>query len=299
VRRFGFQFTPAHHWRAFLLAGLGLIAGATALAAPASKATRVPSEFVQLGKPDQAKGAEILAEFRNLGIAGDYYLQFEMRVMPRRGAETVYAGRLWGSRNELGPMSRVVLEDGQGGVHRLLIQSGPSPRIWNWLPGQTAPQLMPDAGIYRPLLEDAELTAFDLLMPYLYWEDFEFEGVSKVLGRAAHTFLLTPPAGDSADEGRLAAVRVQLDTQFRAMVQSELIDANGEAYKSLTLRDLKKVSDQWMIKAIDLRNEQTRNKTRFQVVRAAVGLDLSPNVFEAASLAEEIVPPENTEFLGR
>lgn len=277
----------------------GLIIGAPAWAGPASKTTRVPSEFVQFGEPDQAKGAEILAEFRNLGIAGDYYLQFELRVMPRRGDEVAYTGRLWGSRNEKGPVSRVVLEDGQGGVHRLLIQSGPVPRIWNWRPGQESPQRLPESGVYRPLLEGTELTAFDLLMPYLYWNDFVFEGVSKVLGRAAHTFLLKPPPDDPADGGRLAAVRVQLDTQFRAMVQSELIDAKGDAYKSLTLRDLKKVSDQWMIKAIDLRNEQTRDKTRFQVIRAAVGLDLSPAVFEPESLAEEIIPPENTEFLGR
>ena len=292
-----FQSTPARYWRAFLLAGL--IACVSAWAGPPSKTTRVPSEFVQFGEPDQAKGAEILAEFRNLGIAGDYYLQFELRVMPRRGDEVVYAGRLWGSRNETGPISRVVLEDGQGGVHRLLIQSGSAPRIWNWRPGQTSPEVMPDSGVYRPLLAGTELTPFDLLMPYLYWEEFVFEGVSKVLGRAAHTFRLQAPAGDPADDGRLAAVRVQLDTQFRAMVQSELLDATGESYKSLTLRDLKKVGDQWMIKAIDLRNERTRDKTRFQVVRAAVGLDLSPTVFEAASLAEEITPPANTEFLGR
>lgn len=270
-----------------------------ALAAPPSKATRIPSGVVQLESPDQAKGARILHEFRQLGIAGDYFLQFELRVMPRRSGTVVYQGRLWGSRNEQGPISRVVLEDGRGGGQRLLLQGGFAPRIWSWSHSLAEPLALGSAGLYQPLLAGAELTAFDLLMPYLYWEDFTFEGVSKVLGRTTHTFLLRPPAGDQADDGRLKAVRVQLDTQFRAMVQAELIDAAGAAYKSLTLRDLKKVADQWMIKVIDLRNEQTRDKTRFQVLRAAVGLDLSPAIFEPGALAMEIASPERTEALGR
>ncbi|MCC6414996.1 MAG: outer membrane lipoprotein-sorting protein [Opitutaceae bacterium] len=292
------KVTPARLWRAFLLAGLAGLA-IPASAAPASKTTRVPSDFGQFGPPDQAKGERILGEFRNLGVAGDYYLQFELQVLPRRGERMVYAGRLWGGRNESGPISRVELEDGRGQVQRLLIQSGPEPRIWSGRQGESTEQLMPAASLYAPLLEGSELTPFDLLMPYLYWRDFVFEGVSKVLGRAAHTFLMKPPAGDPAEGGRLAAVRVQLDTQFRAMVQSELLNTQGEVYKSLTLRDLKKVGDQWMIKAIDLRNEQTRDKTRFQVLRAAVGLDLSPAVFEPSSLAGLIAPPEQTESLGR
>ncbi|MFZ9682974.1 MAG: hypothetical protein ACO3DQ_07215, partial [Cephaloticoccus sp.] len=225
--------------------------------------------FVQFGEPDQAKGVEILREFRGLGIAGDYYLEFDLTFLPRRGDAVVYRGRLWGSRNADGPISRVVLEDGTGGVRKLLIQNGPVPGAWWWEDGMGAPKALPESEIYAPLLPGAELTPFDLLMPYFYWEEFRFEGVSKVLGRAAHTFLLRPPPGDPADGGKLAGVRVQLDTQFRAMVQSELIGPDGEPYKSLTLRDLKKVSDQWMIKVVDLRNEVTRDKTRFEVRRAA------------------------------
>lgn len=291
------QSTPARIWRAFLL--IGCLAPALLVAGPSSKTSRVAPGFLQLGDPDQEKGAQILQEFRGLGIAGDYYLQFELRVMPRRGDEIVYNGQLWGSRNELGPVSRVVLHDGKGGVYRLLIQNGVSPAVWSWNAAMAKPEAMPEAGLYAPLLPGTELTPFDLLMPYFYWDDFTFEGVSKVLGRAAHTFLLRPPAGDAADGGRLAGVRVQLDTQFRAMVQSELIGKDGEAYKSLTLRDLKKVSDQWMVKAVDLRNETTRDKTRFQVLRAALNLDLSPRVFSPDSLAEQITPPEQTESLGR
>jgi hypothetical protein len=285
------HFAPALFWRAFLWS----IAIATSgWAGPAAKTNRTADGFIQLGQPDQEKGAAILREFRGLGIAGDYYLEFELRVQPRRGDETVYTGRLWGSRNEFGPISRVVVDDPAGGQRRLLIQNGPQPAVWSWQDGH------PDTAVtqlFEPLLPATELTLFDLQMPYLYWDDFIFEGVNKILGRAAHTFLLKPPA-ETAYTG-FSGVRVQLDTQFHAMVQSTVLDTAGRDMKTLTLRDLKKVGDQWMIKAIDLRNEVTRDKTRFQVTHVALNLDLSPLIFSPGTLGEPVIPPVNTVSLGR
>uniref|UniRef100_UPI0040494C84 outer membrane lipoprotein-sorting protein n=1 Tax=Cephaloticoccus sp. TaxID=1985742 RepID=UPI0040494C84 len=264
------------------------------MAGPAAKTIRPSDSFIQLGQPDQEKGAEILREFRRLGIAGDYYLEFELRVMPRRGEETVYTGRLWGSRNELGPISRVVVDDAAGNQRRLLIQNGPNPAVWSWQNGQPSSTA---ARLFDPLLPATELTLFDLQMPYLYWDDFIFEGVNKILGRAAHTFVLRPPTNSAYPA--LGAVRVQLDTQFHAMMQSTVLSPAGAEVKTLTVRDLKKVDDQWMVKAIDLRNEVTRDKTRFQVTRAALNLDLSPQVFSPESLGEAVTPPANTVSLGR
>lgn len=276
---------------------LGGCLAVSAFAGPAAKTIRTPDGFAQFGEPDQEKGAEILREFRGIGIAGDYYLEFELRVQPRRGEETVFPGRMWGSRNELGPISRVTVEDPAGGTRRLILQNGPQPAVWAWQDGSAEIQATTTERLFEPLLPATELTLFDLQMPYLYWDDFVFEGVNKILGRTAHTFLLRPPGG--ADYGKLAAVRVQLDTQFHAMVQSTLIDRDGKGYKTLTVRDLKKVGEQWMVKAIDLRNEATRDKTRFQVTRAALNLDLSPQVFAPESLAEEVARPSDTVSLGR
>lgn len=276
------------------------MAAATAAfgAGPASKSTRPPPNFVQFGRPDQAEGAKILQEFRGVGIAGDYYLEFELQVRPRRGDEQVFRGQLWGGRSQTGPVSRVVLHGADGAVHRLLIQNGPAPAVWSWSQGQA--QVAPATldRLFTPLLPETDLTLFDLEMPYLFWTDFVFEGVSKVRGRAAHTFLLYPPADVAAAYPDLHGVRVQLDTQYHALVNAELIDADNRAYKSLSLLDLKKVDDQWMVKTIDLRNEATRNKTRFQVTKAALGLDLSPAVFTPDALDGTIEPPARLVPLG-
>ncbi|MBC8040139.1 MAG: hypothetical protein H7Y06_06330 [Opitutaceae bacterium] len=260
-----------------------------------SRRYRPPARYVQFGKPDQAEGRKILENFRQQGIAGDYYLEFDLRVLPRRGdTRVVTGGRLWGSRNDTGPVSRVELPAVESSpVRRLLVQNGAQGAVWVSPPsaGQTTGAGALDAAALFTPLAGTGLTAFDLQMPYLYWSDFVFEGVAPVRGRPAHVFLLYPPEDIAALKPEMTGVRVYLDTQFGALVQSQQIGAEERVLKSLNVLDLKKVDDQWMVKTIDLRDEVTRDKTQFVVTGAALGLDFSGVLFEPASLAEAITPP--------
>lgn len=256
-----------------------------------SRRYRPPAHYVQIGKPDQAEGRRILEDFRLKGIAGDYYLEFALRVLPRRGDERTVPGRLWGGRNDRGPISRVILQPGViGSESRLLVQNGPRSAVWAWpgSDGQVSP--LGSAALFSPLAS-TDLTAFDLQMPFIYWNDFVFEGVEPVRGRPAHVFLLYPPADIAAQKPDLAGVRVYLDTQFGALVQAEQIGDGNRVLKSITVLDLKKVDDQWIVKTIEVRDETTRNKTQFAITGAALGLDFSGGLFEPAALADTITPP--------
>jgi len=259
---------------------------------------RPPPSYTAGGRPDQAEGAQILRDFRAAGLSGSYWLAFELRVMPRHGAERVIPGQLLGSRNEAGPVSRLTLP-GAGGLateQRWLFQSGPHPAAWSWsgASGRTEPLAGTDA--FQPLA-GTDLTLFDLQMPYLYWPEFVYEGVANVRGRPAHSFVLYPPADLAAARPELTGVRVLLDTQFQALVQAEMLGAKGAAVKSFTVLDLKKVGDQWMLKSVDLRNDVTRDKTRFSVTAAALNLGLPPATFTAHALADEppVVPADRIE----
>ena len=259
-----------------------------------SKHYRPPARYVQFGQPDQAEGRKILETFRQQGIAGDYYLEFELRVMPRRGdTRVVSGGRFWGGRNEIGPVSRVELPAVEGAsARRLLVQNGPTSSVW--IAGATATAALPgalDPSALFTRLAGTDLTAFDLQMPFLYWSDFIFEGVAPVRGRPAHVFLVYPPADIVALKPELSGVRIFLDTQFGALVQAQQIGSEERVLKSTTVLDLKKVDDQWMVKTIDLRDETTRNKTQFIVTGAALGLDFSGALFDAAALGSTVTPP--------
>jgi len=243
--------------------------------------------YVGGSKADQTEGARILADFRQAGIAGTHWLSFELRVMPRKGAERLLEGELFGTHGPQGPLSRLRLADG-----RWLIQSGPAPAAWTApadgavRPATTAETLQPIAG--------TDFSLFDLQMPFLHWTDFVYEGLAKVRSRPAHRFLLYPPTDFAAARPDLSAVRVFIDTQFQALVQIEQLGPDGRVMKSVALIDLKKVGEQWLVKSVDLRNHVTRGKTRLTFKAVALDLALPADTFAPAQLTEPVpvVPRE-------
>ncbi len=250
-----------------------------------------PKDYVQFSKPDQAEGRRILVDFRQRGLLADLYLQFELRVFPRKGETRIVPARLWAGRNDQGPIWRLELSPGDPAQRRLLVQNGQQSALWSWQPSSVAVVASLGLDGLFERLADTDLTAFDLQMPFLYWSDFIFEGVSRVRGRPAHVFLMYPPVEVTARRPELKGVRVYLDTQFNALVQAEQIGAQERSLKSITVLDLKKVEGQWIAKSVDVRDEETRNKTRFAVTQAAVGQSFPPELFDPASLSEAKQPP--------
>ncbi|HWZ94842.1 MAG TPA: outer membrane lipoprotein-sorting protein [Opitutaceae bacterium] len=269
----------------FLLFGL-------ALAAHAQPRFLPQPEYGQLGAPDQAEGRRVLEDFRAKGIAGDYFLEFELHVLPRRGDERVLAGQFWGTRNGQGPLSRVaiVTDAAKKTELHLLVQNGPSPAVWSW-DGSDAAKPLDVAALFAPVA-GTNLTAFDLQMPFLYWPDFDYQGLARLRGRPTHQFLLHPPKDFAEKYPSLAGVRVYLDTQFNALVQVELVGHDGQTLKTISLLELKRIGEQWIPKSFDVRDEVTRDKTRFLVKGAALGLKLPPEVFMPAQLAGTVNPPD-------
>jgi len=260
-----------------------------------SRLNRPPPRYLQLSPPDQKEGAEILRGLRATGPAGDYYLEFELRVLPRRGEETRVPGRLWGGRNREGPISRLALKiPAASGTEfterRILVQGGPKPAAWAWPAGTGATIELDDAALFSPLA-GTDLSAFDLQMPFLYWTDFVYEGKTRLQDRPTDTFLLYPPASLAARRPDLYAMRVYLDPQYHALVQAEQLGEGERVLKSFRVVSLRKIGDSWIVRSVELRDEATRNKTRFFVTAAALELDFSGSVFDPGGLATALTPP--------
>jgi hypothetical protein len=278
----------------FLLAGAGMALLLMPVRLTADHGLRPPTSYAQFGKPDQNEGRKVIEDFRRQGIAAPYYLDFSLRVMPRRGPEKLYHGEMRGARNDQGTISRLSLRPAGNltdtGELRLLIQNGPAPAVWRWIPAQPSTVTRLAVGeLFQPVGE-TDLTAFDLQMPFLYWPDFTYEGLAKLRGRPAHQFLMYPPDDMLRLYPTLTGVRVYLDTQFNALVQAELIGEKNQVIKSITVLDLRKVKDQWIVESLDLRDETTHNKTRFEVQGAALNLDFVGTLFEPESLKDVVAP---------
>lgn len=276
------NFTPATPWRAFFV--LGLTALAPVFAGPPPTAT--PPSLAQVGKPNSAEAARILDQFRHSGWVG--YVEFDLHALPRRGDETVYHGRLWGGTNDQGAVTRIEVTDGHGAMHRFLLQNGDRAAVWKVVDGKVA--TVDVAAWFQPLIPGVEITAFDLEMPFLYWPDVRVESVTRVRGRPAYEFLFHPPADFTARNPSLALVRAFFDAQFNAPLQVELAN-DHEITKTTSLVDLKRVGEQTVPKSFDVRNDATRDKTRFEVTAVALKLEFPSAIFAPAALTEEVRPP--------
>jgi hypothetical protein len=255
-----------------------------------------PPELAQIGKPDAAEAQRLLTQFRESGIAGAYYFEFDLIELPRRGDEKRFQGRLWGGRNEQGAIERIALRDAGGNEHRLLVQNGPNAAGWQVVGGQVQP--LGVAALLDPVIPGVELSAFDLQMPFLYWPGATVASLRRIRGRPAHEFVFPPPAAFASAHPELSAVRSYFDTQFNAPMQTELLGRDGRATKTLTLLDLKKINGQYIPKSFEVRDEVSRNKTRLVVTGAALDVRLPASIFapaeltgEAASLPVEAIAP--------
>jgi len=279
---------PAGRWRAFFLAGS--VAVATILRAGPPTTAQRPPELAQTGTPDPAEVRQVLEQLRHQGVAGEYFLEFRLRVRPRRGDERIVDGRLWGARNADGPLTRVSVGEGTE-ERRLLVQNGPHSAAWRWSAADGRVEQLGVDALFDPLVPDTDITAFDLQMPFLFWENYTYQGLDRFAGRPAYAIVLRPPAEFAAKHPGLTGVRVHLDSQYNALVQTELLGPGDAVTKTMSLVDLKKVGEQWIPRTFDLRDERTRDKTRFEVTAAALGLDFAPTVFEPGELVTRIAPP--------
>ncbi len=240
--------------------------------------------------PDRAGALAILDRFRRSIYAEPIYLEFELREMPRRGDEHLYHGRLWGARNDGGPVARFELNPGNGApAHHILVQGGPDSSLW--ISDGTGKAVRNENALLAPLVPGVQMTPFDLQMPYLYWLDASFAGEERLRGRAANVYAFTPPAEFTAAYPGVRSVRVYLDTQYDALMQSEVTGPGGRVAKTLSLLELRKVGDRWIPRDLDVRDDLTRDKTRLSVTAIAIGIRADPAVFDPASLGAAAAAP--------
>jgi len=277
----------------FLCALVGVLAWSVQSLEAQQKANRPEPRFVSRGEPDPAEGREIMSTFRRLGLPGDYFLEFNLEVLPRRGERSVVNGRMWGSRNEMGPVSRIDLAPtAKTPPTHLITQNGPESEAWRYLAGEntSVEQLGPHA--IMDDLAGTGLRIFELQMPFIHWSDYVFEGVTRIRGRSVHAFLMYPPEAFASAHPEVAAVRLHLDVNFHALMQAVVLGDGEVPLRKLTVLDLKKLGDQWIVKSIDVRDEVTRDKVKFEVTGAALNLDLSPQLYSPAELLVPLASPE-------
>jgi len=255
-----------------------LLAAAAAIhCAEAQPKGRPDPRFVQPDQIDPATGTQVLEAFRSARTAGDYDFDFIFVNRPRGGENRTLTGRMLGTWDQAGHAlgrADVLLPDGH--TLQLLYKGGTDGAIYEGRQGQVAQKLDGEAR-FAPIAEGLTFTPFELQMPFLFWTDYVYEGTRKLMGRPAHYFILYPPVDFESQQ--IGAVRVAIDADFMVMLMAEELDHDGNPFKDFRINGFKKVDGQWIVKEIDLVNETSKDRTRFKVIGARVGLTLPAELF--------------------
>ena len=242
-------------------------------------------------KIDQPEGVRRMAAFRNQRLMGDYCFRFELEHLPRAQKTVSYYGTMWGSWNELGPVTRIKLnanaEVGFNMPVELIIQSGPQAKVWSRTAAGDFELLKGDA-LFESVIPGVTYSAFDLQMPFFYWEEFLYEGPARERSQIVQLFSMQAPVGSYAYERGISAVRLGLHDVYDALLRVEVLDENSEELSRFTVESFKKVQGEYIVKEVTLKDYATRDRTRFKVKAAIVGLGLDEALFDAS---EPVNPP--------
>jgi|GEM_PF-279628 len=240
---------------------------------------------------DQEQGQALIEQFRRQRLQGDFIFKFNLEHLPYRGAEKRYHGMLMGTWNEDGPLNRMVLwPEGKSRVFEvgLLIQGGEQPAVWK-VDAQGQKVAIDTEQLVQPLLDDFIYTPFDILMPFVFWQDFQYEGSRRVRSRRAHLFRMYPPEAFKQAYPGVNCVRLKLDARYNALLGAEVLDDIDARLRVFTVVSFEKVDAQYIVKVIDLIDKISRDKTRMEVVSAAVNVRIPPDMFDPDAL-EPVIP---------
>lgn len=236
---------------------------------------------------DEDQAAGHMAAFRAQQLAENFCFRFQLEHKPRRGRTLRYKGVMYGSQSDKGLISRFSLFPAEVGSTtvgqspvELIVHNGVSPKVWMRRQLSSPFVLIDGAALFEPVFEGVLYTPFDLQMPFVHWNNYDYEGPSRILSRIAQCFSMYPPENSLASLEGVTAVRVAIDDAYSALLQAEVLEADEQVRTRFTVRGLKKVQGHYIIKEIELKDMVSKDATTFKVNAASVGLDFDAAVFD-------------------
>ena len=144
-----------------------------------------------------------------------------------------------------------------------IIREGLSYNIWKRDAQSPVFQVLEEALWFKPLIEGVIFRPVDLIMPYLQWHKYSYEG-PRVMGlrSVVDDFIFMPDEGMAYAEHGIDAVRLSIDRQYKGIRKVEYL--NGESILStLSILGVKKINGLWALSRISL--ERNGSKTIFKL----------------------------------
>lgn len=253
---------------------------------------RTPPARQMPDRLDQESGEALLESFRGGQGVGVFGYKFELEERPYRDSSWQLSGRLYGHWFGDPYWSRLEIDQDSGEAAVWLLRNGREPAIWKWQDDRF--REVEPANWNNPLIDGSSVTIFDLLMPYIHWQESEYLGPTRHLGRPIQRFLLQNPIADAEP----AVVEAYIDEAFFALLQVRSYDAEGDELRRWQAASFRRAGEDWTLGRLDLSDRQSRSSTRLRFTHYLEYPNLDTSGFRPeSSLPQMDVPSEAWERL--
>ncbi len=193
------------------------------------------------------------SQFLDSRHLGNFSLEGTLAYRPARSGSLTYQCRLEGDWRSGSRQTRILLV-GEDGIQVEREVSLPFPE------GTVTP-------LDESILEDLPFTWADLLMPWLQWNQVEYLGPDRYLGRPVHRFQLT---SDKADSFPFSVI-VSIDEIYAALLKVDFLDSEGRFYKRIRVGGFKRFKDAWMFSELYWEHRSRRESVLLEVTAFQIG----------------------------
>ncbi|MDR2668137.1 MAG: hypothetical protein LBB38_03815 [Puniceicoccales bacterium] len=105
---------------------------------------------------------------------------------------------------------------------------------------------------------------FDILFPFLSWDNFAYDGPANMMGRRAQRYVASPPENYGHS---VAAVKIWIDDTYGYPLSWEVVDEKGHTLRRFRVRSLKKDSSgEWTVSTVEFSMPRDRKQLHVKFV---------------------------------
>ena len=156
-------------------------------------------------------------------------------------------------------------------------------------------QVVDEALWFKPLIEGVTFRPIDLIMPYIQWQEYLYEG-PQVMGvrSVVDDFIFTPEDRLTYKEHGIDSVRLSIDRQYKGIRKVEYLSETS-LLSTLSVLGVKKINGLWTLSRLSLKTDGA--KSIFKVNKLTSFSDFETDLYfdpsngNIPSIAEYLVCP--------
>lgn len=216
------------------------------------------------GAGELDEGARLAAEIRSASPAEEISLRGRLNVRDASGTSrdvpfefrTTLTASNWSTfykavSTDASPQPLLVVRRQREGPNSYQEAAPTTPDDWKPLEGKS---------IHRAFA-GSDFSLFDLGVEFFHWPTQRLRKTEMRKSRSCHVLESLNPSPGAQEYRRVVS---WIDVESGGVVVAEAYDAQDRLLKEFSVNSMKKVNDRWQVQQMEIRNVQTRSRTRLE-----------------------------------